>query len=149
MSLARALANVFTRSFNFSRRVRGAALASLHNGAKLGRKTDMAEANDRSDASEATSDDGLGLPSPVAEPSPVYSFDAKRSPSQGSQILNAALAKAVEKFEERETARLVRNEYSVLDTEGEVVEASPLKKSKGKKLKTAGVPDADEDYEFV
>lgn len=139
-----------SRSYNVSRRVRGAALASMHNGAKLNRKSDMNEDHLPSDASESNSDDGFGLPSPIAEPSPLYSFDAKRSPSHGSQILNAALAKAVQQFEERETARIVKDEYSVLDAEGEVVQPSPIKKSKAKaKAKSANNPDADEDYEFV
>lgn len=82
----------------------------------------------------------------------MYSFDASRSPSQGSQILNAALAKAVEKYEERETVKLVKSEYDVLDAEGETV-TSPARKEKGKARKaqigTSHVPDADEDYEFL
>lgn len=82
----------------------------------------------------------------------TYSFDAARSPSKGSQILNVALAKAVEKFEERETVKLVKSEYDVLDVDGELVPASPEKKRKNKSKVQPPVvmPDAgDEDYEFV
>lgn len=104
-----------------------------------------------SDSSDSNQDDGFGLPSPPADANVVYSFDAVRSPGQGSQTLNAALAKAVEQFEEKETANLVKLEYDVLNSDGETVEVSPLKKGKGRK-KTVGavtVPDADDDYEFV
>lgn len=104
------------------------------------------------DSSNANSDyDGDGTPSPAADAAVTYSFDAARGPSQGSQILNTALAKAVEKFEERETVKLVKDEYDVLDAEGETV-VSPAKKGKEKAKSVTGqtrVPDADEDYEFV
>lgn len=83
----------------------------------------------------------------------MYSFDAARGPSRGSEILNVALAKAVEKFEERETAKLVKNEYDVIDSEGESVGLSSTGKrgkGKGKALRVAvSLVDEDEDYEFV
>ncbi|QIW95786.1 hypothetical protein AMS68_001304 [Peltaster fructicola] len=137
--------------YNYTRRIRGAAVANLHHGAKMTRKIDALEGTAVSDASESNSDDGFGMPSPAVEPTPVYSFDAARSPSQGSQILNAALAKAVEKFEERETDKLVKNEYDVLDVDGEVVEAAKGKKGKTKTKAAEPVVggDVEEDYEFV
>ena len=100
-----------------------------------------------SDDSSNSASDCDETPSPPADAGVMYSFDANRGPSQGSQILNVALAKAVEKFEERETVKLVKNEWEVLDEEGETV---PDKKSKNKaKANPVVVPDADEDYEFV
>jgi hypothetical protein len=120
------------------------------------RKHDMLEGT----ASAATSDDSSGstseaddnTPSPPADAGVIYSFDASRSPSHGSQILNAALSKAVEKYEERETVKLVKSEYDVLDADGETV-ISPVKKEKAKAKKApigiTHVPDADEDYEFL
>jgi hypothetical protein len=60
--------------------------------------------------------------------------------------LNVALAKAVERFEEKETAKLVRNEYEVVDSEGESVGLTPVK-TKGKAKKVAEAEE--EDYEFV
>jgi hypothetical protein len=121
------------------------------------RKHDMLEGTSAAalsdDSSGSNSDfDDANTPSPPADTGVMYSFDAARSPSQGSQILNAALAKAVEKYEERETVKLVKSEYDVLDAEGETV-VSPAKKEKGKARKAPGgtshVPDADEDYEFL
>lgn len=125
------------------------------NHARLARKQDMLEgttsdeASSNNSASDFSSD---GTPSPAADADITYSFDASRGPTQGSQIFNVALAKAVEKFEERETVKLVKDEYDVLDADGESV-ASPARKG-GKAAKVAGmgatrVPDADEDYEFV
>ncbi|KAK1061944.1 hypothetical protein LTR33_012597, partial [Friedmanniomyces endolithicus] len=67
----------------------------------------------------------------------------------GSQILNAALVKAVAKFEERETVKLVKNEYEVLDDEGESVGLTLAGKSKKAKAQLMIVPDVDEDYELI
>ena len=44
----------------------------------------------------------------------TYSFDAPRGPSNGSDILNMAINKAVERFENKETEKLVKNEYEVV-----------------------------------
>lgn len=140
--------------YNQRRRETKSAVASLAHGARMARKHDVLEGTDTS-ANEESSSAGSGsdvdenATSPTPDAGIMYSFDATRAPSQGSQILTAAMAKAVERFEEKETARIVKNEYDVLDSEGEVVE---LKKSKGKgkaKAEKVVVPDADEDYEFV
>lgn len=56
-------------------------------------------------------------PEPDAEI--LYSFDAPRGPAEGGHILSMALAKAVEKFEIKETEKLVKNEYEVVDNEKE------------------------------
>ena len=114
----------------------------------------MLEGHTSDDASpnNSASDYSDGSPSPPADADITYSFDAPRGPTQGSQIFNVALAQAVEKFEERVTVKLVKDEYDVLDADGEVV-ASPARKGKEKvKARAMGatrVPDADEDYEFV
>ena len=100
------------------------------------------------ESSGSNSDFDKGTPSPSPDAGVMYSFDAARGPTHGSQIFNTALAKAVEKFEEKETAKLVKNEYEILDSEGESVGLTPLKKGKGK-AKEVSVPDEDEDYEFV
>lgn len=132
-------------------------MASLANGAKVARKHDMLEGQAMTDdSSGCTSDEYDDKPSPPTDATITYSFDAPRGPTKGSQILNVALAKAVEKFEERETVKLVKSEYELLDSEGETVAPSPDKKRKSKSSKVAvpnmpaaAVPDADEDYEFV
>lgn len=107
--------------------------------------------SDEASSNNSASDFSDGTPSPAADADITYSFDASRGPTQGSQIFNVALAKAVEKFEERETVKLVRDEYDVLDGDGESL-ASPARKGKAKKAGGMGatrVPDADEEYEFV
>lgn len=138
------------------RRETKSAVASLAHGARMARKHDVLEGADTSaneDSSSSGSDFDDGTSSPAPDAGVMYSFDANRAPSQGSQIWTAAMAKAVERFEEKETAKLVSTEYDVLDSEGEVVGLTPVKKSKGKGKakveKAAVVPDADEDYEFV
>lgn len=113
----------------------------------MARKHDMLEGNAVSDdSSSGHSDLDEGTTAPAPDAGVMYSFDASQGPSQGSQILNVALAKAVERFEEKETAKLVKNEYEVLDNEGEKVGLSPVK---GRKAKAAVVPDDEDDYEFV
>jgi hypothetical protein len=127
------------------------AVAALTRGSKVTRKQDMLEEGATvSDDSAATNSDEYedGAISPPE--GVMYSFDAVAAPSQGSQILNVALAKAVERFEERETVRLVKDEYAVLDTTGEVMPQSTSSRRKAKsKAPAAAVLDADEDYEFV
>jgi len=120
----------------------------------MARKHDVLEGTDTSaneDSSSSNSDHDEGVAAPAPDAGVMYSFDANRSPSQGSQILNTALAKAVERFEERETVKLVKNEYDVLDSEGESMGLTPVKKSKGKAkaVEAARSDEEDEDYEFV
>lgn len=129
-------------------------MASLAHGAKVARKHDMLEgAAITDDSSASNSDEYDETPSPPVDAGVTYSFDAVRSPSKGSQILNVALAKAVEKFEERETVKLVKSEYEMLDAEGEAMVMSPDKRKKGKKSDLGGLVilrNADEEeYEFV
>jgi hypothetical protein len=45
----------------------------------------------------------------------TYSYDATHGPTHGSQILNTALSQAVERFENKVTDKLVKDEYEVLD----------------------------------
>ncbi|KAF2487662.1 hypothetical protein BDY17DRAFT_320187 [Neohortaea acidophila] len=144
--------------FNARRRDAKGAVASLAHGTKIARKHDIREstANAVSDDSSSNSssdhdDSHKASSSPPSETEIMYSFDAARGPSRGSEILNVALAKAVEKFEERETAKLVKNEYDVIDSEGESVGLSSTGKRGKGKGKALSVPlvDEDEDYEFV
>jgi len=143
--------------FNFKRHTVKSAVAAQAYGAKgekVARKMDMLEGNAGiSDDSANSASDDYEESGTISPPEGVmYSFDAKRAPSEGSQILNVALAKAVERFEERETIKLVNAEYDVLDTAGEsVVQPSSGRKAhKGKgKAPVIGVPDADDDYEII
>lgn len=72
----------------------------------------------------------------------TYSFDAPKGPTHGSTVLSTALAKAVERFENNETEKLVKNEYEVL---GESDVRTPIKKG-GKRSMLA---DEEDDYEFI
>ena len=139
-------------NYNVKRREAKSAVASLAHGTKIARKHDMLEGTSTDDcySSGTNSDLDEGTPSTAPDAGVMYSFDAARGPSQGSQIFNTALAKAVEKFEEKETVKLVKDEYDILDSEGESVVLTPVKKGKGKaKAEPVVVLDADDDYEFV
>ena len=109
--------------------------------------------DDTSASSGSDRDDEVAPSLPPPDLGVMYSFDAARGPTEGSQIFNVALAKAVEKFEEKETVKLVKNEYDVIDSEGESVGLAPAK-GKGK-ARAVEAPvlvravDEDEDYEFV
>jgi len=86
---------------------------------------------------DSSADEDVDHPSTAPDADIAYSYDAQRGPSHGSQILNAALEKAVERFETKETEKLVKNEYEVLDIDDE----SPRPKRY--------VAPEDEEYDFV
>ncbi|KAF2144984.1 uncharacterized protein K452DRAFT_356327 [Aplosporella prunicola CBS 121167] len=73
----------------------------------------------------------------------TYSYDAAQGPGHGSQILSQALVQAIERFEDRQTHELVKEEYEVLGPNGE-----PLTMG-GKGKKSAGKAADDDEYEFV
>lgn len=98
---------------------------------------DMAVASDDSSADEEVEHPSVA-PAPDAEV--AYSYDAERGPTHGSQILNVALEKAIERYEIRETDKLIKNEYEVLDADGEPL--SPTSKKRH-------IAPEDADYEFV
>lgn len=87
---------------------------------------------------------------PTAAPEPdadvTYSFDADKGPTHGSTILSTALAKAVERFENNMTDKLVKDEYEVLNSDGDFIARSPIKKG-GKR--SAIQEQEEDDYEFV
>ena len=74
-------------------------------------------------------------PSPAPDPEAeiTYSFDAARGASQGDEVLGQAVVQAVEKFETRETQKLVDKEYDVVSVTGDADEDS----------------DTDGDFELV
>lgn len=88
---------------------------------------------------------------PSAAPEPdaeiTYTFDSTRGPSQGSQILSFAVAKAVERYENKVTDKLVKDEYEVLDESGEAVVPKPVKM--GKQPVTHDIVINEDEYEFV
>jgi hypothetical protein len=98
-------------------------------------------------ATDSSCDEDVEAPdnAPIPDAEVTYSFDAQRGPSQGSQILGHALEKAVAKFESIATEKLVRDEYEILDSDGE-----PVATKTGKKFHKADNASVEEDdYEFV
>ena len=92
------------------------AWVNQHSATRLPRKHgvdfDISDSSAEEDVKEASA-----APEPDAEI--LYSFDAPRGPHEGGQILSMALAKAVEKFETKETEKLVKNEYEIVGNEKE------------------------------
>lgn len=74
---------------------------------------------------------------PVPDADVAYSFDARRGPSHGSEILSMAISKAVERFENKETEKLVKDEYEVVAREKEV------------ETRNAGYVADEDDFELV
>ena len=78
---------------------------------------------DNSNASDIQSEDFRADRTPSPQPEPdaqyTYSYDAQRGPSEGSQVLGVALAKAVDKYETKATEKLVKTEYEIVDEEKE------------------------------
>jgi len=102
-----------------------------------------AMATDKLEATDSSADEEI---EPVITHEPdaqvAYSFDADRSPNKGSQILGVALDQAVERFENKETERILKDEYLVLDSEGEPVAGQSNKPSKP-------AHEEEDDFEFV
>ncbi|CAF9907351.1 MAG: hypothetical protein GOMPHAMPRED_005085 [Gomphillus americanus] len=91
--------------------------------------------------SDTTTDEDSSLDADIVAPDAdiAYSFDSTRGPSEGNDVFSAAVTKAVERFETKETEKLVKNEYYVLgDKDYEVDEVA------------AGYfGDNDDDFEWV
>ena len=88
--------------------------------AKSPRKHDTRFKNDTC-TSDSSNEEEIQDASAAPEPDAgyTYSYDALRGPGRGSQILGIALAKAVEKFENKATEKLVKEEYEVVGNEKE------------------------------
>lgn len=97
-----------------------------------------------STSGESSADEDIEEPSaaPVPDAEITYSYDAERGPSHGSQILGLALEKAVERFEVRQTDKLIKEEYEVLDIAKEAL-------SPGPRVVKKHVAPEDQDYEFI
>jgi hypothetical protein len=104
-----------------------------------------AMAADKLEATDSSADEEIE-PAVTNEPDAqvAYSFDADRSPNKGSQILGAALDQAVERFENKETERILKDEYLVLDSDGE-----PVAGQSNKPAKPARSGDDEDDFELV
>ena len=102
---------------------------------------------DQVEATDSSADEEI---EPSAAPAPdaeiTYSFDATRGPSQGSQILGHALAQAVERYENKATEKLVKDEYLVLNSDGEPLAGKSDKRSA--KERTFAFHE-DDEYEIL
>ncbi|OCL06275.1 hypothetical protein AOQ84DRAFT_378775 [Glonium stellatum] len=116
------------------------AFGDARHKARVAVRNDIAYASGDSSADEDVEEASAA---PVPDADITYSFDAARGPSHGSQILGLALAKAIERYEVRATDKLIKEEYEVLDTDGESIASGPSRK--GKKNTVV----EEEDYEFV
>ena len=88
------------------------ARISRQHDSRLDSDTGVSDSSAEEDVKEASA-------APVPDAGITYSFDAARGPGRGSQILGMALAKAVEKFETKQTEKLVKEEYEVVGKESE------------------------------
>ena len=92
-------------------------------GLRLSRKYDYCAEADLISDSSAEEDVKDASTAPEPDAAYTYSYDAPTGPSKGSTILGQALAKAVEKFETKETEKLIKNEYEVVAQDREEVNA--------------------------
>jgi hypothetical protein len=88
---------------------------------------------------ESSADEDVEHPSDAPDADVAYSYDAPKGPSGGSQILNHALEKAVVRFENKETEKLIKNEYEVLDRDSDDEAPKPRRL----------MPPEDDEYEFI
>ena len=80
----------------------------------------------------------LDIPGNDHNPNIFYSFDARHSPDfAGETVLSTALAQALERFDEKETDRIIREYDFVPKSEGSLSDAGSVQL------------EQDEDYEFV
>ena len=91
---------------------------------------------DAFNSSESSASEESAAPAPDA--GITYSFDAARGPSAGSNILSLAVNKAVERFENKVTEKLVKDEYDIVVPEDDHIVG-----------RNAGYAADDEDFEFV
>jgi len=88
----------------------------------------------------------------AADAGVLYSFDKKSSPSD-TVGLGGLIERAEQRFREKETIKLVKSEYEVLDSDGEkeVLRKGRKDRSGGGSamVMTAGAFDEDDDYELV
>jgi len=108
---------------------------------KRGLMYDTAEATDSSADEEV---EPSAAPEPDAEI--AYSYDAERGPSHGSQVLGYAVSQAVERYENNATEKLVKDEYLVLDAEGEPIAGKSGKRNAKEPQQAI---DEDDEYEIL
>lgn len=124
--------------------------------ARMARKEDaLKEVSSGASLSRSLSD-LFPNPSPLSRSSSIdsgvlYSFDAPTTPRRAVR-LNSLIEKAEIEWESRETDKIIRNEYEILDESGEV---KVITKGKGKKSSPRQRPQVvtrvedDDDWETI
>ena len=121
--------------------------------------TSIARANNNASKPKHTlHDDNHDIPTSLTNTSDESGVSADeehesvaRLPSSGELILNTALAKAIEQYEDKETTKLVKKEWEVVDDDDGESLGSSGKKGPwvGRKGKGTVIPAEDQEYEFV
>lgn len=108
--------------------------------------SDEHSATDSSAPPSAEEDNATDPTTPLPEGTVMYSFDNATGPSSGSQVLSAVMDRAVERFHDLETTQLVRDEYELVDANGDSVKP---RSKKGKRSAKRPSGREDDEYEFV
>lgn len=96
-------------------------------------RNDIYDGMDVADIPDTSSDEDVHDASAAPLPTEAeFMYDSRHGPLTGQTILSAALSKAVQRFENTETEKLVTREYDVID-----------------QLKEGYTADDDEDYEII
>jgi hypothetical protein len=132
----------------------GNGLRSAYNSCAFGRLTrkedNLNEVRSATPLSRSLSDLIPSSPGASRKPAPdagiLYSFDASSTPREAVG-LDSLVEKAEKEFASRETDRIVRHEYEILDESGEVQVVSKGKGKKGSPRQRAKVLASNEDEE--
>jgi len=84
-----------------------------------------------SESSDEEVHDASAAPLPT-EADYMYSYDHQSGPAEGRDVLSSAITKAVQRFENNETEKLVKKEYDLID-----------------EAKEGYIADEDDDFEVI
>ena len=94
-------------------------MEKLSHRSKLARKHQIDEEQSSSDSAGLSDEDAVNpTPGPVTDADVTYTYDGAAGPGRGCQILGLALDQAVERFETRQTDKLIKDEYEVVSQAG-------------------------------
>lgn len=102
----------------FHRAERAQAHASGHRQGSIAKKVlqnDLTEATVNSDTDRSDEEVPALSEAPLLGAEILYSFDAQTGPSNGADVLSNAVMQAVKRYENKETEKLVKAEYDLVD----------------------------------
>lgn len=97
---------------------RAQAHASGHRQGSIAKKVlqnDLTEATINSDTDRSDEEVAALSEAPLPGAEILYSFDAHAGPNSGSDVLSNAVMQAVKRYENKETEKLVKAEYDLVD----------------------------------